>query len=176
MFRKALLAALFTLPAAAFADNAATKDLNLVAGPAQTKELHDAIAKADAALFTAIFDRCDIDAAAALMSDDIEFYHDKWGQTANAKTPFVQSLRGMCERQQAGTDFKSKRVLDAASLQVYPMNKYGAMEVGYHRFYKVTPGQPDLETEAGRFMHLWKNDNGVWKVTRIFSYDHKLAE
>lgn len=177
MFRTPLLAVLIALPAFASADDAtARKELNLVAGPAQTQALHDAIAQADAALFGAIFDRCDIDAAAALIADDVEFYHDKWGQTAHAKEQFVKDLRGMCERRKAGTDFTAKRVLDVTSLQVYPMNQYGAMEIGYHRFYKVTPGQPDLETEAGRFMHLWKNDNGTWKVARIFSYDHKLAQ
>ncbi|HVJ63447.1 MAG TPA: nuclear transport factor 2 family protein [Tahibacter sp.] len=176
MFRRTVFVALFALPAAVFADNPATKDLNLVAGPNQTKELNDAVAQADAALFAAIFDRCDIDAAAAHLTDDVEFYHDKWGQTSHSKEQFVKDLRGMCERQKTGSDFKSKRVLDAASLQVFPLNKYGAIEIGYHRFYKVTPGQPDLETEAGRFTHLWKNDNGVWKLARILSYDHKLAE
>jgi ketosteroid isomerase-like protein len=176
MLRTALALLLALSPAVAGADKAATKDLNLVAGPEQTQELHDAVARADAALFEAIFDRCDIDAAAALIADDVEFYHDKWGQTAHSKAEFVQSLRGMCERQKAGTDFKAKRVLDASTLAVYPMNKYGALETGYHRFYKVTPGEPDIETEAGRFVHLWKNVDGSWKVARIVSYDHRLAE
>lgn len=175
MRRLALVMTLAALPALA-AGPPSTKDLNLVAGPEQTQALTDEIARLDAEFFADIFDRCDIDAAARYMTDDIEFYHDKWGQTAHGKEKFVADLKGMCERQKAGTDFKSKRVLAKETLAVYPMNKYGAIEIGYHRFYKVTPGQPDLETEAGRFTHLWKNDNGAWKVSRILSYDHKLTQ
>lgn len=169
-------AALLALPAAALADEPSTKDLNLVAGPAQTQALTDAVAQADADFFAALFDRCDIDAASVHLTDDVEFYHDKWGRTSTSKKEFVDSLKGMCERQKAGTDFKARRVLAKETLEVYPMNQYGAIEIGYHRFYKVTPGKPDLETEAGKFVHLWKNDGGVWKLARILSFDHRLAQ
>ena len=46
------------------------------AGPVPTQELTDEIAAADAALFAAFFDRCDIAALSAMVTDDFEMYHD----------------------------------------------------------------------------------------------------
>lgn len=134
--------------------------------------LQDQIAEADRALFRAVFDDCNPDALAALVTDDFEFYHDKWGQTARSKDEFVKSIRGMCERQRAGTDFKGKRVLVEGSVEVLPMKGYGAIEMGKHRFYKVEPGKPDIPTEHARFTHLWRQENGRWLLARVLSYDH----
>jgi hypothetical protein len=38
-----------------------------------------------------------------------------------------------------------------------------------HRFT-----HPGLDNELGeaKFITLWQNKNGVWKVTRVISYDH----
>jgi hypothetical protein len=134
--------------------------------------LHDQVAEADRALFRAIFDDCNPDALPALVTDDFEFYHDKWGQIARSKDEFVKSIRGLCERQRAGTDFKGKRVLIEGSVEVLPMKGYGAIEMGKHRFYKVEPGKPDIPTEHARFTHLWRQENGRWLLARVLSYDH----
>ena len=39
-----------------------------------------AIAKADADLFAAVFNRCDADTVAAMLTDDFRFVHDKDGE------------------------------------------------------------------------------------------------
>ncbi len=130
------------------------------------------IAEADQALFRAIFDDCDPEALKGLVTDDFEFYHDKWGQIARSKDEFVKAIRGLCERQRAGTDFKGRRVLVKESLEVYPMKGYGAIESGRHDFFKVEPGKPDVPTEKARFTHLWRLDNGKWLLARVLSYDH----
>jgi hypothetical protein len=50
------------------------------------------------------------------------------------------------------------------------MHGYGAVEMGVHRFY-----QPKVGIEAtgeAKFIHLWQNKDGAWKITRVISYDH----
>jgi len=140
---------------------------------AQTpRPLNEQIGEADRALFAAIFDRCDPEALVSLVTDDFEFYHDKWGKIASSKDEFVKSIRGLCERQRAGTDFKGKRELVEGSLEVLPMKGYGAIEIGKHRFFKVEPGKPDIPTEHARFTHLWRQVDGRWLLARVLSFDH----
>ena len=163
--------------APALADEPAPgSNINLRAGPERTKALHDAIAKADRELFTAFFDTCDVDKVAAMVTDDLEFFHDKDGLAVTSGPQFVEAMKGKCARQKSGEDFLSKRVLVDASLAVYPLNKYGAVETGVHRFYAVIEGQPDRLTETAQFTMVWKDDGGVWKLARVVSYDHVLAE
>ena len=59
---------------------------------------------------------------------------------------------------------------------MYPINNYGAIETGTHRFYAVKNGEPDRLTETSQFTHLWKEENGQWRLARVLSYDHELAE
>lgn len=134
--------------------------------------VREQVEAADSALFRAVFDDCDPDAVAGLVTDDFEFYHDKWGQTARSKDDFVKAIRGLCERQRAGTDFKARRVLVPGSLQVFPMKGYGALEMGRHDFFKREEGKPDVPTEHALFANLWKLDKGRWLLARTLSYDH----
>lgn len=149
--------------------------INLTPGPTTSQALFDAIAAHDRALFGALFDRCDVDAIEDLVTDDFEFYHDKWGLTATTGAQFVESIRKLCERQQQGIDFRARRELVAGSMAVYPLNKYGAV-VGVHRFYARVEGKDDKLTETAKFTHVWKEENGAWKIARVLSYDHRLAE
>jgi len=64
---------------------------------------------------------------------------------------------------------KVTRELVLGTLEVYPMANYGAVEIGVHRFHH--PGNADDVGEA-KFIHLWQNKDGVWKVTRVISFDH----
>ncbi|NQD37854.1 nuclear transport factor 2 family protein [Permianibacter sp. IMCC34836] len=139
-------------------------------------EMTRQIGERDAALFTSIFDNCNAENVGAMVTDDFEFYHDKWGLTGNTKQQFVDSIAGMCKRIQDGTDFRARRELIQGSMKVYPLNNYGAVETGSHRFYALTPGQPDRLTETAQFTHIWKNEQGVWKLARVISFDHQLAK
>jgi hypothetical protein len=38
-----------------------------------------------------------------------------------------------------------------------------------HRFHH--PDQPDNVGDA-KFVTIWHDDNGAWKVTRVISYEH----
>jgi hypothetical protein len=175
--RFALLAGLSLLVACSSGSSTGTaSNVHLTPGPATPPELFDEIAKNDSALFEAVFDKCDFDRAGDLITEDFEFYHDKWGQTASSREQFVDSIRKLCERQQQGVDFRARRELVKGSMAVYPLNNYGAVEVGVHRFYAIAEGKEDKLTETARFTHLWKKDDGKWRLARVLSYDHKLAE
>ena len=145
------------------------------AGPA-SPQLVAEIAALDQALFAAFFDRCDIEAIGGMVTEDVEFYHDKGGLTATSREQLVAAFRGTCERQAQGTDFRARRELVPGTLQVYPLNNYGAIEVGVHRFYAVAPDRPVKLTETGRFTMVWKKEGDAWRLARVLSYDHRLAQ
>ena len=137
---------------------------------ASSRQLFDELAAKDNELFDTIFNKCNVERLGELVTDDFEFYHDKSGQVAKSGREFVDSIRNLCERQSKGIDYRARRVLVRNSLMVYPLNNYGAVQMGVHRFYPLIKGKP---TEVAKFTHLWKKENGEWKLARVLSYDHK---
>jgi hypothetical protein len=69
---------------------------------------------------------------------------------------------------------KVTRELVPGTLEVYPIANYGAVEIGIHRFHHPGAGNENNVGEA-KFIHLWQNKDGVWKVTRVISFDHHSA-
>lgn len=151
-------------------------NIHLTPGPVASQEVFDALLEKDGQLFDAVFTACDADALVALVTDDFEFFHDKGGQTANSGAEFVASIRAMCERRKTGEDFIARRELERDSLSVHLLGGYGAMQMGTHRFYAIVPGKPDRLTEVGKFIDVWQQVDGAWKLARVISYDHRLAE
>jgi Domain of unknown function (DUF4440) len=149
-------------------------EYHLRPGAAQTAEMTAAIAKADADLFDAVFMQCDAAKVAAMTTDNFRFMHDKDG--ASTRADFVNNLKGHCDRVKTGEDFPARRELVPGSLEVWPINKYGALEIGTHRFYARIKGKPETLTETGNFMILWKQVDGKWLMAESISYGHKLAE
>ncbi|MEO7217851.1 MAG: nuclear transport factor 2 family protein, partial [Gemmatimonadaceae bacterium] len=97
-----------------------------------------------------------------MVSDDLEFYHDKTGLSVG-KPVFLASIKNnICG--------KVHRTLVPGTLEVYPLKGYGAVEIGVHRF--THPGMDDDLGEA-KFTHIWHNKDGTWKLTRVISYDHE---
>jgi hypothetical protein len=128
-------------------------------------ELTSAISSLDSQLFTA-YNTCDLDKLGSMVSDDLEFYHDKTGLAVGKKVFLNAIKQNICG--------KVTRELVKGSLEVYPIHGYGAVEIGVHRFHH--PGvQNDVLGEA-KFVHLWQYKDGVWKVTRVISYDHDVAK
>ncbi len=146
------------------------------AGPAPTQQLTDEIEAADAAMFSAFFDRCDIPALSALIAEDFEMIHDKGGRVAASKAEFIKNIEGTCARQKTGEDYRARRELIRGSLKVYPVNNYGAIEVGEHRFFKLMPGKPEELVEVSLFTQVWKKETSGWKLARVLSYDHRLTD
>jgi hypothetical protein len=155
-----------------FSANVFAQSNNTGAAP---KQMTDELAERDAALFEAVFVTCDFAELDAMVTEDFEFYHDRAGNNAKSGKEFVDSIRGGCERRKAGTDLRVKRELVAGSVSVYPLNNYGAIQMGEHRFYVVSDGKENL-AEVAKFVHLWKKENGAWKLARVLSFDHKPAK
>jgi ketosteroid isomerase-like protein len=145
------------------------------AGPPQTQALTDEIAAADLALFSAFFDRCDLEALKGMVTDDFEMFHDKNGYMTKSGKEFLDGIAGTCARQKTGEDYRARRELVPGSLKVYPLSNYGAVEVGVHRFYQLLPGKPEKLVEVSQFTHVWKKDESGWKIARVLSYDHRLT-
>lgn len=135
----------------------------------ENKKLHDQIAYLDSAMFSIIY-KCQPEKVATYFTDDLEFYHDK-GENNYSKASFLETLnKNFC-----GSNNKLRRELVKGSLQVFPMENYGAVEVGEHRFYVTEPGQPEKLTGIAKFTMLWKFANNEWRISRVLSYDHQPA-
>ena len=154
----------------------ASAKAGIIPGPVATQKLFDELAEQDRNLFDAVFNRCDADLVATMLDDDFEFYHDKFGQIASSPQQFVENIRQGCEAQARGTNVKARRELVEGTLEVYPLDKYGAIQTGTHRFFGLEPGKPDHLRETGKFFNVWKQVDGRWKLARVFSYDHHPAK
>lgn len=116
----------------------------------------------DKKLFDA-YNRCDLATMSAMVDDGLEFYHDHTGLTVG-KQPFLDAIKNnICGQTQ--------RTLVPGSLEVYPLKDYGAVEIGVHRF--THPGHPELGEGEAKFVTLWQNKNGTWKISRAISFDHE---
>ncbi|HMH14527.1 MAG TPA: nuclear transport factor 2 family protein [Edaphobacter sp.] len=126
----------------------------------QPDALFETIKSLDAKLFTA-YNHCNLETLGSMVSDDLEFYHDQTGLMVG-KAPFLAAIKqNICG--------KVQRTLLEDTLEVYPLKGYGAVEIGIHRFHH--PNEPDNVGDA-KFVTIWHDDNGVWKVTRVISYEH----
>lgn len=147
--------------------------LNLNAQIAKDSELFKTLKAKDELLFNIGFNKCDIRQFENLISESFEFFHDQAGITSS-KTAFVAGIRdGLCK-----LNYQPRRELVEDSLEVYPLkNKdvlYGAIQMGIHRFYAIEKDKPEYLTSTAKFTHLWKLENGEWKLSRALSYDHQV--
>ncbi|MFC5371432.1 nuclear transport factor 2 family protein [Brevundimonas faecalis] len=141
-----------------------------VALPDQTA-LEAAIAERDAALFSVMFDGCDPAALADLVTEDVEFYHDKGGLIAT-RAAFVADYRKNCEARRAPDAWRSRRELVPGTMRVYPIPGVGAVEEGGHVFYERQGDGPETLVGRARFSVLWRWEDGRWRLARAFSIDH----
>ena len=134
-------------------------------GSPGNEEIFARISGLDARLFAA-FNSRDLATFETFFTRDVEFYHDKEGLTR-----YDQIMNTM--RQHFSEDARTRRELVEGTLEVYPLSGYGAVELGVHRFYTTEKGQPEKLTATSRFVHLWQEKDGAWKLSRVISYDHR---
>jgi hypothetical protein len=155
-----------------FAAAAATPaPVEVPAQPALTQQ----IAKADADLFKLFFEGpCDTPRFRAMLTDDIEFYHDKGGFNVRKAEDFVAMFEERCRELEDPTTWRTRRELVTDSLHVDPIPGWGAMEVGDHLFYE-RHGAKGEERLAGKakFAMVWVlGADGKWRVSRVLSFAH----
>jgi hypothetical protein len=134
---------------------------------AQTPSTDDALSRTvmslDAALFEA-YNTCDLAKFTSFFSSDVEFYHDQTGLMTG-----VDNLKEAVQKNICG---KVRREAMPTTVKVYPMKGFGAVQTGSHRF--THPGSDDKQSVGeAKFIHLWQNKDGAWKITRVISYDHR---
>ncbi len=161
MFPTGLLAALALLQ---------TPPVALPDGAALTAEINGR----DTELFSVMFDRCEPEALADIVTADFEFYHDKGGRMTGREA-FVADYQTGCEAKKAPDAWRSRRVLVADTLRVYPIPGYGAVEEGTHLFYERQGDGPESLVGRARFSIVWTLEDGRWRAARALSIDHAAA-
>lgn len=148
---------ILTAPMAAYAAEVDAE----AAGHDTGSGLYATIAGLDEKLFDAS-NRCDLKTFGSLLADDLEFYHDQTGVTWSAHALITATEQNICG--------KVRRELIPGTLEVDKIEGFGAIELGSHRFCKH-----DSDTCMGtaRFMHVWKQEGGQWKLSRVISFGHR---
>lgn len=123
----------------------------------------DALVRTVTELDKKVFDAynsCDLKTFGGYFAADVEFFHDKGGLMSGREPVVDATRRNICH--------KVRREL-VGSLEVYPIKDYGAIETGTHRFCQI--GTNTCQGE-GKFLHIWRYQDGQWQLTRVVSYDH----
>ena len=126
------------------------------------KELFNTIYKLDSTLFDA-FNKKNIKEFSKYMDTTLEFYHDNSGLTnyeynINAFTTIMKNVPDLT------------RTLLKESMEVYRIPNFGAVQIAQHRFCHMENGKMDCG--VFKFIHVWKQTDTGWRITRIISVDH----
>lgn len=125
---------------------------------AVSMSLYDSIAAMDATWEDA-YNNCKLDVMDKIISEDLEFYHDQGG--------LMTSKQKLNEALKANICGKVTRVLKKGSLEVFPIRGYGAVEMGLHAFHNSK--ETGSQLHYSKFVHIWKRENGTWRITRVIS-------
>jgi ketosteroid isomerase-like protein len=157
--------------------------LALLVSPARAAEpvvlpeaaaLREQIATRDLAFFDVQFEQCEPQRMRAMLTDDVEFFHDKAGLVKGADA-FVAMYEKMCTERKAPDAWRSRRKLVDGSLHVDPVPGFGAIETGEHRFYERKGDGPQKLVGRAKFAIVWQLAADGWRMSRILSYDHGAA-
>lgn len=122
------------------------------------KALFEQINSLDKAFFDA-YNNCDLKKQESIYSDSIEFFHDKAGLITSKAEILSGTEKNICG--------KVTRTLIPGTMEVYPINNYGAIETGFHQFYNNQ--EPNAESKPSKFIIFWKKENKNWKITKVVS-------
>jgi len=143
----------------------------LPAAVAFADDAEQAVRAADARYWQA-YNACDMRTMGELLTDDVEFYHDRTGLTAS-KPAVLDSLRkGPC----ADPASHLRREAIDASVRFHPLAGGFALLSGTHRFYVLQDGKPEHLDGQAEFTNVWQSVNGQWRMRRILSYAHGAVQ
>jgi ketosteroid isomerase-like protein len=124
----------------------------------QPRTLYDSIVAMDAKWEDA-YDNCKMDVMEDLISEDLEFYHDRGGLMTSK-----QKLNEALKNNICG---KVTRELKPGSIEVYEIKGWGAVEIGMHGF--INNQEPASQIHYAKFIHMWKREGGKWRISRAIS-------
>ena len=122
------------------------------------QEIHDSIVAMDKKFFDA-YNNCDMEMQRTIYADSIEFFHDKTGLSTDKKGILESTEKNICG--------KVTRTLVEGSLEVYPINHYGAVQIGYHKFFNNQ--EPDQKSIPSKFIIIWKKEAEDWRIAKVVS-------
>ena len=122
------------------------------------KEVYNTIVAKDKEYFDA-YNSCDIKKQASLYSENLEFFHDKGGLSTSKQEILTSIEKNICG--------KVTRTLIEGSIEVYPIKNYGAIEIGYHKFYNNQ--EPNAKSKPSKFIMVWKNEGEKWLISKVIS-------
>lgn len=122
------------------------------------KEIYEIIVAKDKEYFEA-YNNCDIKKQAFLYAEELEFFHDKGGLSTSKQEVLEGIEKNICG--------KVTRTLIEDSIEVYPINNYGAIEIGYHKFYNNQ--EPNAKSKPSKFIIVWKNEGEKWFISKVIS-------
>ncbi len=115
------------------------------------------------------YNTCDISTFKTFFVDDFEFYHDKDGLTSGLPKLIKSVENSLCNKDNP----RVRREVVKGSVNVYPLNNYGAIITGEHVFYVSENDEEEQLSQIAKFTHVWQHTNEEWKMTRVLSYDHQ---
>jgi hypothetical protein len=118
------------------------------------------------------YNACEMEKMREVFGADIEFYHDKGGVLKGLDNLISTSQKNLCTNE----NFRLRREAVAGTVKAFPMKNegivYGAILTGEHVFYVLEKGKEPRPDGLAKFTHLFLKSDGVWKISRVFSYDH----
>lgn len=121
-------------------------------------DLFRTISEMDSVFFKAYND-CNLKKQSDILSEDLEFYHDKGGLSTSKNDVMAALERNICG--------KVTRELVKGSIEVHEIPGFGAVEMGMHKFHNSQ--EPDAISRASKFITIWKHEENNWKITRVIS-------
>lgn len=116
-------------------------------------------------VFWSAYNNCKLDLMMSFVAKEVEFYHDKGGLLKTRAGLRGAMANGLCR---SGNNEIERRPV-AGTIKVFPIASVGAILRGQHTFHGIAnPGDDGI----AYFFHLWEFKDGVWQMTRVFSYDH----
>ncbi len=142
---------------------------------AQTNEQKlEAIIRQNDSSFWNAYNNCDTIKIRQYFTVDIEFYHDKGGLTLGLENLMISFRKNLCTG-----SMRLRRQVIEGSVRIFPLEKtdvaYGAIISGDHEFYVLEQGKKERLDGVAKFTHVWILRDGVWKMSRVLSYDHGPA-
>lgn len=122
------------------------------------KELHATIKNMDKVFFDA-YNSCDMETQKRIYADEIEFFHDKSGLSTSKSDILAATEKNICD--------KVTRTLIEGSIEVYPIHDYGAVEIGYHKFFNHQ--EPDAISTPSKYIMIWRLKDDQWQITKVIS-------